>query len=241
MQFRAIRTTAGFLSAVAITGILLSGCTDHTTATPARPAATVAPCPPVPQDYIGNTENDAVAYLSSPGRAACFKSLAPKAGALIAQRLQAGKFGKVKRYDEYKNDLPAGYVGWGGISTLDNEKFTWVYWDGSGNIDYAKPIIDLSLNNVSNSPATGVHISGPDGETPSGDFGSYWAVSKNTSTVLIQVTDATEFGNKTFHASSLKSGISLPVTINGLEDLDNQALDQFRANMAGWFGPSWDK
>jgi hypothetical protein len=112
--------------------------------TSSREVAAVAPsvCPNPYEALVPDykvEERSALRYMRSPERIAKYEADFRQAGVLIAKSLDSGKFAPVtKRYDDWKNDRKPGYSGWGGISTLDNNYYAWVWWNHNGSIAYTK-------------------------------------------------------------------------------------------------------
>lgn len=106
------------------------------------PVAVVSPplcANPVPERDYEYEVSVAVNYMRSPERVARYAGDFQQASLLIARGLDAGKFSPVtKRYDEQKSDRQPGYSGWGGISTLDNDYYAWVWWNHNGSIAYTR-------------------------------------------------------------------------------------------------------
>lgn len=106
---------------------------------PAYPAAQ-----PIPSYEL--EEREALGYLRSTERAQRFADDFKKAGTLIAQGLDTGKFAPTtKRYNSAKSNRQPGYRGWGGISTHDNGYYAWVYWNCNGSINYKMGVTGLSI------------------------------------------------------------------------------------------------
>lgn len=216
--------------------------TKTVTAAPA-PKPAQSPTHSASTDSLADQEQtgkQVLAYLTSKERATEFKRIAPKAGIKIAQALQAGKFGKVFRYDGNKVALQPHETGWGGISTLNSSKivaFAWVYWKADGSIDYTKPITQVALTAKTDSThATAVNIFGPN----SAGF-DYWNVAM-ASGKKTEVDPTLFTGSATLGPEDANFGNFFePTDLAGVTDLDTRALNQFIDNMNSWFGPSWNK
>lgn len=235
MQFRFGRTV---LAAALVSAMALTGCSSNHNTHKAQP------CPaPTKSSEVSKTRKvedpktqAATEYLQSVERNDKFQTIVPKAGIAIAKALEAGKFGKVKRYNAWKKDLQPGEVGWGGISSKDNGEFAWVYWKADGTVDYTKPICQIGTTSATGSKATRVTVFGPDKD----DEVSYWQVYKAIDSQRIEVTDTLGIQFPDIDMPKDDKFIS-PSSLELLKELDAAALAQLQADMVSQFGKNWAK
>jgi hypothetical protein len=190
-------------------------------------SAVAAPGPTTPDTSTPSVQDPILTYLKSPQRTKRYETVMDKAGALIAKGLMVGKFGKVDKYDDNKNDLRPGYVGYGGIETTPypHTTFAWVYWR-NGQIDYRHPILGLSIC-YGHDLSTLVQI-----DSPTGTGDGFWNVSLGQTNGTRETSTPGGPVSGTFYS---------PQSLVEFQQFDDQALGQFAANMAYWFGSGWNK
>jgi hypothetical protein len=177
------------------------------------------------------TEQNAVAYLESPGRTKCYESLVPKAGAIITDALdrnQDNKFRTVQRYAAVTNDV-SKYQGWGFISTADHSIYAYVWWN-NGKIDYKDhPISQIGIRNSDITTPCMVQLLGHR-EAPL----NYWTVTTITEYGVTKVGNTDGIRGNPWSADHYS-----PTSVAELAQLDAEVYTLLDLDMSSWFGRNW--
>ena len=183
------------------------------------------PTVPLPVPDYQAEEQSALRYLRSPERIARFEADFRQASVLIAKGLDAGKSAPVtKRYDDWKQDRNSGYSGWGGISTLNNDYYAWVWWNPNGSINYTQMgVTGFSVT------GGGIHLQI---EQLDGGQGPYHIF-------LDEGVGFTRVSSTHFSTGSVVEDYRYPRNLSELAWLDDDALAALNYTMILNFGVNW--
>jgi hypothetical protein len=246
---RKITALAIIVGAVAL-AVALTGCAsdgEHLASVPAPTVTitvTATPEPVVPTTTATEdsgtlvsldpgTVATSLAYLNSSERSAAYDAVFARATNRIASALLSGELGETYSYNDYKVDKPAGYSGWGGISTVHSradgiDVAAWVYWKADGSVDFSQGVKSLVID--AGFQYKWVHI-----ESEAHAEWALWnpVLSKlNGSKLPLQIINISGWKGPLASYETLSD-------VDAIKQLDAATLDALNVNMVALFGADW--